>query len=97
MNFVQRDYRRTCQVIGTQGTIYWDFVETAVRVFGPSGDLADTHPLDAGWVVNQMYIDELKHFLDAIQRGIPTVNPLRQGAEALDIALVAREPQRRLP
>ena len=96
LNFVQRDYRRTCQVIGTQGTIYWDFADPSVRVFGPSGDPSDTHRLDAGWVVNQMYIDELKHFLDAIENGIQTVNPLRQAAAALDIALVAREPQRRL-
>jgi len=96
LNFIQRDYRRTCQVIGAQGTIYWDFADTDVRVFGPSGNLVETHRLNADRVVNQMYIDELKHFLSAVEQGVPTSNPLRQSASVLDIALVAREPQRRI-
>ena len=38
LNFVQRDYRRTCQVIGSEGTIYWDLADHCVEVFGVGRD-----------------------------------------------------------
>ena len=58
LNFIQSDYRRTAQIIGTDGTIYWDFAERCVSVYGPDGQVAQTIAEPAGWEVNQMYLDE---------------------------------------
>lgn len=91
LNFVQRDYRRACQIIGSEGTIYWDFQARRVDVFGPDGELARSIPEPAGWQVNQMYVDELTHFLQAVERGTPTINPISGGWAALQIALAAKE------
>lgn len=90
LNFVQRDYRRTCQIIGTQGTIYWDFSARRVDVFGPDGVLAQSFGEPDGWQVNDMYVDEMKHFLECARASTATVNPLRGGLDALRIALQAR-------
>jgi predicted dehydrogenase len=90
LNFVQRDYRRTCQVIGSQGTIYWDHEEGVVKVFGPDGQIARTLPAPAGWTINQMYIDELKHFFTAIVSGAPLVNSLNAAIATLRLALQIR-------
>ncbi|NJN96691.1 MAG: Gfo/Idh/MocA family oxidoreductase [Anaerolineales bacterium] len=91
LNYVQHDYRRTCQVIGSEGTIYWDFNERRVQVYGPTGELIQTWPEPEGWLVNQMYLDELDHFLRAVQTGTPTVNPVGNGITTLKVALAARQ------
>lgn len=91
LNFVQRDYRRTCQVIGGEGTIYWDFSERQVNVYGVDGELAQRLPEPDGWQLNQMYINELEHFLQAVKQGANTVNPVSEGIATLEVALMARQ------
>ncbi len=90
LNYMQRDYRRGCQVIGTKGTLYWDFSERSVRVFGEDGNLKSTIPEPEGWETNQMYLEEMKHFLKALATRTPTSNPISSGLAALKIALEAR-------
>ena len=90
LNYMQRDYRRGCQVIGTQGTLYWDFSERCVRLFGEDGNLHTTIPEPDGWETNQMYLEEMKHFLHALATRTPTSNPISGGLAALKIALEAR-------
>jgi predicted dehydrogenase len=91
LNFIQRDYRRTAQIIGSEGTISWDFAERRVLVYGPDGQIAQTIAEPAGWELNQMYIGEIDHFLQAISARRPTINPLAGGIAALEIALAARQ------
>lgn len=96
LNFVQRDYRRTCQIIGAAGTLYWDFTQHQVQVYGPEGTLRQTCPGPAGWQVNQMYLDELQHFLRAVRQATPTTNPLASSLAVLRLALEARQKGRAL-
>ncbi len=90
LNFVQRDYRRTCQIIGSEGTIYWDFADHCVRVYGLHGELAKTYPEPQGWEINQIYVDELAHFCSAVRSKSQTANPVAGGLEVLKVALVAK-------
>ncbi len=90
LNYMQRDYRRGCQVIGTNGTLYWDFSERCVRHFGEDGNLHATAAEPAGWETNEMYLEEMKHFLHALKTNTPTSNPISGGLAALKIALEAR-------
>src|SRR5262249_55131955 len=91
VNFVQRDYRRCCQIIGTHGTIYWDYGTGRVDLFGEDGRLTRSIEQPADWDCNQMYVDELAHFVSCVRERRPTVNPLSGGVAALRIALAARE------
>jgi predicted dehydrogenase len=91
LNFVQRDYRRTCQIIGSEGTIYWDFSDHQVRVLGPDGEMKQVYSEPDGWQMNQMYVDELEHFLQSVRLGSSTVNPVSSGLETLRVALAARQ------
>jgi len=90
LNFVQRDYRRCCQIIGSEGTIYWDFAARRVDVYGPDGEQALSLPEPEHWQANQMYLEEMDHFLRAVRRGEPPMNSLSQARETLEIALAAR-------
>jgi predicted dehydrogenase len=91
LNFIQRDYRRTCQVIGSEGTLYWDFAARCVDVYGPDGKLRQSFREPEGWELNQMYLEELGSFLEAVSTRRETVNPLAGGAAVLRIALAARQ------
>lgn len=90
LNFVQRDYHRACQVIGSEGTIAWDFERKKVRLYGPDGKVARVIEEPPGWELNQMYVDELRHFLQAVETGSPSCNPLAAGREVLELALAVR-------
>jgi predicted dehydrogenase len=90
LNFVQQDYRRSCEIIGSLGTIYWDFVVGKVRVIGPDGALKEQFDQPPQWEINQMYLDELDHFLSCVAERKSTVNPIRSSLASLRIALAAR-------
>lgn len=88
VSFIQRDYRRGCEIAGTDGTVRWDFGEPHVRVFRASA--WETIPHAPDWTINQMYLDEMSHFLEHAQAGGQTCCPLTQGLAALRVALAAK-------
>lgn len=88
LNFIQRDYRRGCEVVGTTGTIYWDFTAPCVALADGKGRRTVDLPRD--WPANQMYVDELSHFLECVSTRRQSAAPLEAGKAALDIALAAR-------
>ena len=90
LNFIQRDYRRTCEVIGSEGTIHWDFNEKMVWIDRECGVRSGVFPQPTGWDVNQMYLDEIAHFLDCVRQGNESSNPVVKAAAVLKIALAAK-------
>ena len=65
MDYVQRSYSRTCHIIGEKGTIRWDYTSGEVRAYSPATRDWRSFANPNGWEPNQMYIDELKSFIDA--------------------------------
>jgi len=88
LNFVQRDYSRGCELIGERGTIRWDFNSPVVTIRGGATE-EEAFPLPAGWMVNDMYLDELRHFLASSESRSPSCNPFEGGLAALEIACAA--------
>lgn len=91
LNFLQRNNRRACEVIGTEGTIEWDVHAEKVEVFGSDGKRSESIPLSMGWEDHAAYELEIEHFLQAIGQGKAPVCSLADGRAALEIALSARE------
>ncbi len=94
LNFVQRDYSRTCQIIGSEGTIYWDMQQGQVVLKGSGGKTIRWSDQPAGWQLNQMYVDEMAHFLTSVRDKRVTVNPVQEAVAALSIAIQARRVER---
>lgn len=87
LDCVQRNYSRACKLVGTEGTLTWNF-EEGVRAYSSESRRWQIFPLlpDS----NEMYLEEMRHFL-ACARG--ETNPLVSGADGkrvLEIALAAR-------
>jgi predicted dehydrogenase len=90
VDYVQRVLTRGCQIIGDEGTIIWDDSASEVQLFEAKDSEWQTFRQE-GFERNDMYVAEMKHFLDCLEgRDTPVVN-VEEGAEVLRIALAARE------
>jgi predicted dehydrogenase len=87
---VQRPPRRTCEVIGDGGKIVLDFNAPTVEVFDDSGRLAQARSFET-FQRNQLFLDQLRHFLACLRGDEPPVVGVRDGAQSLRMALAARE------
>ena len=90
LDMVQRTATRTCRIVGTEGTLTWDWDSHRVRMYSAAADkwtdLHPAEPLDP----NDMYVAELRHFFDCVAIGrTPAVNG-EAGRRVLQIILAAR-------
>jgi predicted dehydrogenase len=91
LDYLQRTYSRTCHIIGTGGTISWDWNDHAVRCFRAATGAWEEFREPEGYDDNQTYIDEVIDFFEAVD-GLraPPVDG-ESGARVLAIALAAKE------
>lgn len=89
VDYVQRSYSRSCKVIGTNGTLYWEWQQGSVEEFDPEAEQWVSHRLPE-WTMNDMYVDETRHFLQSIENRDETISGLESGKSALEIALAAK-------
>jgi len=73
---VSRPAIRRARIIGEEGTLEWDWSEKVVREWRATGtewrEFHDPPPVEGPggeWVAENMYIEEMRAFLDAIERG----------------------------
>jgi len=94
LDMVQRSATRSCKLIGTDGVITWDGIGDSVRLYSArSGVWSDLH-IPQGIPRNQMYLEELQHFISCIrERREPLVTAL-DGKRVLEITLAALQSSR---
>jgi predicted dehydrogenase len=94
LDYVQRAYSRTCQIIGTEGTIHWDYAAGQVRWYSAHARQWNDWCNPPGWDANQMYLDEMKHFLACLAGEAKSQLDVAEAARVLRIALAAKESAR---
>lgn len=91
LDYIQREYSRSYQIIGEQGTIRWEWGDSSVWRYDPEDERWITEAEWDEWEINQMYVDEIDHFLSCVNDKIETRSPLTDGYRDLKIALAAKE------
>lgn len=91
LDYVQRKYSRSCHIIGEEGTIRWSWPDEQVEWYVVDKDTWHSFDRPDDWTTNDMYIDEMKHFLSSIQTSEETTCPISCGQKDLDVALAARQ------
>jgi predicted dehydrogenase len=89
LDFIQRAYSRTCKIIGTQGTLIWDYVENIVKLFSPDIKQWKTYPIQTD--PNEMYFEEMKHFLNCVNGKSNLLIDGYSAKKVLEIALAAKK------
>ena len=91
LDYVQRDYNRSYEITGDGGTLRWECDQATVQRYDPQSETWIVESSWDDWEMNQMYIDEIEHFLSRVGENRETVSPVRQGYADLEVALAAKE------
>ena len=89
-DFIQRPPRRTCEVIGDAGKVHVDFEALTGCHFNRSGEIEERVEFKV-FQRNQLFLDEMRHFLSCLKGDEKPMVTLEDGAQSLCIALAAKE------
>lgn len=91
LDYIQRTYERGCHIVGEAGSILWDFKRKEVRLFEANNNQQwEVFSEPADWEINQMYVDEMEHFLQCVQSRSRTTLPVCEAAEVMQVAFAAK-------
>ncbi|MBI3953643.1 MAG: Gfo/Idh/MocA family oxidoreductase [Chloroflexi bacterium] len=90
MDYVQRAYSRSCHIIGDKGTIRWDYAKGQVCCYAAAEGRWEVSVDPPGWEPNQMYLDEVRHFLRCLAGDEEPAQDVLAGARTLKVALAAK-------
>ena len=85
LNYFQRPKRHDLEIIGTEGTLYWDYAGTAVWL-NRGNESEKMFPPPEDYERNQMFLDEMKHFIELAAGKVDSVCSYQDGKEALKLA-----------
>lgn len=87
LNFFQKPYYRNCQIIGTEGTLIWDFRIPEVRIMTDEKTEIIKKGNDYMELLDVSYTDQLKHFIEVVKRKQKPEQSLEEGIADLKVAL----------
>jgi predicted dehydrogenase len=87
LDFVQRTYSRNCVLAGETGKLSWDFKSNALETVHADGRV---ERVQFEGEVNDMYVSEMREFLDCCETGKNPRFGLEEAILTLRIALAAR-------
>jgi predicted dehydrogenase len=90
LDYLQRTYRRSCDLIGEDGVIAWDYISQSVTVYGKDDRRIEVFQESINTERNQMFVDELRHFVRCIEGGEPPALDAAGGRAVLEVALGAK-------
>ncbi len=90
LDYVQRTYERGCHIVGEKGSLFWDFNNAEVRWFNAEENSWKMFPQPENWQMNQMYIDEMSHFLNCLRSGKETTLPVSDAMEVMRLVFASK-------
>ncbi len=92
LDMLDRAMNRSCRVVGSNGTLVWDSSHGQYAgLFSPQEnqwlDVMHTQT----WDYNQMFVDEIRHFLNCVKKRTRPLVDLHDGLCALQIILAAKK------
>jgi predicted dehydrogenase len=87
LDFFQRPSAHRLEIIGTEGTIRWDNVDGHASIYQSAEGLWEYSSLPDGFERNDLFIAEMKHFIDIASGDEEPVCPLDDGVRTLRVAL----------
>jgi predicted dehydrogenase len=94
LDYNQRPTSHRLEIVGMKGTIQWDYVEGSTRVYRVENHVWDTIPTPQGFERNDMFLAQMRHFLEMLKGKVDPLCTLEDGVKVLQIALAARMSQK---
>ncbi|MFC2025988.1 Gfo/Idh/MocA family protein [Chloroflexota bacterium] len=94
LDYNQRPSSHHLEIIGSQGTIRWEFENGAAQVYRVEFGNWEIFNPPEGYDRNDMFMAEMRHFLDVLKGQTAPICNLFDGIRALELALAAHRSQR---
>ena len=85
LDYYRRDKHQDLEVVCTDGTIFWDYATSAVRMSLADGAVKE-FPAPEGFKRNDMFLDEMAHFLKVLAGQETVLCTFEDGYKALEFA-----------
>ena len=93
LDYNQRPPSHWLEVVGSQGTLHWDNLSGEVRVFQSEIGTWQVYPPPTGFERNDLFLAEMRHFLQVARREAEPICSLTDGIHALQLALAVHGSQ----
>jgi predicted dehydrogenase len=90
LDMLQRAPARSCKLIGSSGTLLWDGISRSVRMYLAADGRWQDLPVPAYPDRNEIYVQEMRHFLQCVDTGQAPLITGEDGLQVLKIALAIR-------
>lgn len=91
LDYTQRVYQRNYEFFGELGTLKWDFADHKVRLYLSQTKKWEEFDEPANYDINQMYIEEMRHFISCVKSGKKTITDFDAGRKVLSLIMAAKE------
>jgi predicted dehydrogenase len=89
-DYIQSPPSRGCEIVGDRGKFVMDLVSPSVARYDREGKLVQFTRFET-FERNELYLDEIRHFLECIETRAKPVVDLNDGMWSLQMALAAKE------
>jgi predicted dehydrogenase len=90
LDYLQQPPQHYLELIGTEGTIHWNYAGGGVRLFRSRNKEWQTLSIQDDYQRNDMFLAEMRHFFDLIHGKQKSMCSLTDGVRAMEIALAAK-------
>jgi predicted dehydrogenase len=108
LDFNQQPPEHNFTFVGTKGTLKWDLLDGAARIYRASpesleiasgmgikaGGTWETYPIAESWERNVMFLEQMKHFLSVVRGDVEPACTLEDGIRAMKLIRAVHESQR---
>lgn len=85
LNYTQRPAAHWMEIVGTKGTIHWDYIKGKVSVYDVQESARKEIPVPSDFERNDMFIEEMRHFLAVVKGEAEPVCDLEAGIRVQEI------------
>jgi predicted dehydrogenase len=85
LDYYRRAFRHDLEITCTDGVIYWDQTSSLVQVQKADNN-SERFPAPKGYERNQMFLDEMRHFIGLLEGKEEPVCDFQDGKKALELA-----------
>lgn len=90
LDYLQRFYQRNFEFFGEKGSMYWSMAEKKVTVLEVEKEKQE-FSLPENYDLNDMYVQEVQHFLNCVDSRTPSLTPIEQGEKIVKLISAAKE------
>lgn len=94
LDFYQRPPSYRFEIIGSEGSLTWDQGDNAARLYRAAEGAWQVEHAPAGFERNDMFLDEMRHFLAVARGEAQPLCTLEDGVRVLQVALAAHQSAR---